>query len=574
MKIPIQKINTWTKAHKIMSVVILLALIGMGYGMVRAFGSDSGETRYVLATVERGNIVASVTGSGQVSSSYQVDLKTKASGDLTTLNMKTGQEVAEGAVVANVNARDALQNVRDMQTDLTSAKISLEKAKISTIDTKKEAEETLEKAYQNGYGTLTDTFTDYSNVIDEIRNIYYEKDHSPYFTDDNLRFEISYNAITEKYEVGAKIDKIAHDYDALFIEYKKINSTSSREEIERLVNSSYIFSKKFSDVLKEFQALYSYLEVRFDTQTDQFKEDRSSVNGYIATVNEKTTELLSFQEDVKNAKSDVEEANRTYSEISGSSEPLDVQTAQLTVTQKQNAYQKALNELSDYTVKTPFAGLIASVSAKKGDSVSSGTTIATLITKKKIAEISLNEIDVAKIKAGQKATLAFDAFEDLTIMGEVAEIDLVGTVSQGVVNYTVKITFDTDDSKVKPGMTVNASIVTDMKQNALMVPTSAVKSQGGISYVEVADQNIPHNQVSQAAGVLLATPPRRVEVTTGFTNDESIEIVSGLEEGQQYVARTITTGTTSTQATQSAPSLFGGGATGRPTGGGTRTFTR
>ena len=122
-------------------------------------------------------------------------------------------------------------------------------------------------------------------------------------------------------------------------------------------------------------------------------------------------------------------------------------------------------------------------------------------------------------------------------------MDIVGAVSSGVVNYTVKIGFDTDDDNVKPGMTVTANIIAEMKQEVLAIPSSAVKSQGDISYVEIVEGN--SNSLT------------RVGVETGISNDESIEIISGLAEGDQYVARTITSQATTQPV--SAPSLFGGG---------------
>ena len=70
----------------------------------------------------------------------------------------------------------------------------------------------------------------------------------------------------------------------------------------------------------------------------------------------------------------------------------------------------------------------------------------------------MNEVDAAKISVGNKTTLTFDATEDLTLTGKVAQIDTIGTVEQGVVSYKVKIAFDTQDERIKPGMTANASI--------------------------------------------------------------------------------------------------------------------
>ena len=111
-----------------------------------------------------------------------------------------------------------------------------------------------------------------------------------------------------------------------------------------------------------------------------------------------------------------------------------------------------------------------------GEDASSGITMGTIITAQELATIVLNEVDVAKVKLGEKATLTFDAIPDLTIAGQVSEIDSVGTVSQGVVNYNVKISFATQDDRVKSGMSVDATIITDIAQNVVVVPNGAIKT--------------------------------------------------------------------------------------------------
>ena len=65
--------------------------------------------------------------------------------------------------------------------------------------------------------------------------------------------------------------------------------------------------------------------------------------------------------------------------------------------------------------------------------------------------------------------------------GVVTEIDPIGAISQGVVTYDIKINFDVVDERVKPSMSVSAAIITDTKQNVLVVPNSAVKSKNGSS---------------------------------------------------------------------------------------------
>ncbi|MCK4967985.1 MAG: hypothetical protein KAS12_02925, partial [Candidatus Aenigmarchaeota archaeon] len=146
-------------------------------------------------------------------------------------------------------------------------------------------------------------------------------------------------------------------------------------------------------------------------------------------------------------------------------------------------------------------------------------------TQQKIAELSLNEIDIVNIEVGQKASLTFDAIEDLIISGQVIEVDSIGTTSQGVVTYDVKIVFDIDNPQVKSGMSVNADIIINVSQNALLVPNATVKMQNNFYFVQVLE---PGSEV-----------PKNQQVEVGLTNDIITEVISGLKEGDQVVTATI-----------------------------------
>ena len=78
MKIFLLKLKNWVFTHKKTAVFLIVILIGITYGVVKAFNDTTGETRYVLAAVEQGNIISSVSGTGQVSASNQVDVTRKS----------------------------------------------------------------------------------------------------------------------------------------------------------------------------------------------------------------------------------------------------------------------------------------------------------------------------------------------------------------------------------------------------------------------------------------------------------------------------------------------------------------
>ncbi len=151
----------------------------------------------------------------------------------------------------------------------------------------------------------------------------------------------------------------------------------------------------------------------------------------------------------------------------------------------------------------------------------------------------------------------------------------MGAVSQGVVTYNVKIAFDTQDDRVKPGMSVSASIITEAKPNVLLVPNSAIKSQGGISYVEIVEGDDRNTALADNAnGVILKNAPRRQNIEIGAANDEFTEIISGLNEGDVVVTRTIQPNSTQMQTGISGGLRLPGVPTGgsRSGGGGGQFF--
>ncbi len=591
MKTFIKKIITWGKAHKIMGAVVLLVLIGAGYGMVRAFGSDTSETRYVLGTVEKGTIVASISASGQVSASNQVEIQPKASGEIIYIGVKEGQTVKNGTVIAQIDAKSAQKSVRDAQANLESAQIALEKLNkpadslsltqaenslAKANESKQDAQTDLQKAYDDGFNDVSNAFLDLPTVMAGLEDILYGSNGNS--GQDNISFyadaikSTNDNAMRFKDDAATKYTAARAAYDKNFSDYKSASRTSDATTVEALINQTYDTSKEIADAVKSannliqlYQDEYTkrhFTPVAFSTTA------LTNLGTYTGTTNTHVSSLLSAKSTIKTSRDAIVNADRTITEsteslnkLKAGTDSLDIRSSELSVVKAQNALQDAQNTLADYYIRAPFDGVVASLDIQKGQTVSSAA-VATLITKQKVATLSVNEVDAAQIKIGNKATLSFDAIEDLTLTGEVAAIDTIGTVTQGVVSYELKVVFDSQDERIKSGMTANAAIQTATKQDVLVVPSSAVKTQNGVSYVQVFDP--PLEQTGGTQGVVSAVAPQQVEVVIGIADDANVEIVSGLKVGQQVVTRTVSGTTTNAPTTGSATNR--GGGFGAPTG--------
>ena len=204
---------------------------------------------------------------------------------------------------------------------------------------------------------------------------------------------------------------------------------------------------------------------------------------------------------------------------------------------------------------TPGQTIAAASSNSNSDTSTESYGSITLTDGKPQATVNLSEIDVIKVKQGQKVTMTLDAFTDKTFTGRVASINTNGSVSSGVTTYPATITFDTTVENMYPNMSLSATIITNIKNDVLLVPSSAVSTINGESTVRVMKDGKVNN----------------VPVTTGDQNDTQIEITSGLSEGDSVVtgqtggATTVTGGGASTGGSnrlfQSASPFGGGGST-------------
>jgi len=241
------------------------------------------------------------------------------------------------------------------------------------------------------------------------------------------------------------------------------------------MNEALNTAKVISNAVKLTQASFDYTYNYLDQSgTSTVISNQTDLNSWTSSSNSYVNSILS-------SLNTNEETKQSLKETLLGADELDIRGAELNVEAKQNA-------LNDCFIRAPFNGIIATLTAKVGQNASG--SIGTLIAKQKIVKIALNEVDIAKIKLGQKADLTFDAIDGLSITGFVDGIDSVGTVSSGVVTYNVTIVLDTDDARVKPGMSVSANIITDKREGVLIVPSSAIKNNKGASFVDVLSGNL------------------------------------------------------------------------------------
>lgn len=208
----------------------------------------------------------------------------------------------------------------------------------------------------------------------------------------------------------------------------------------------------------------------------------------------------------------------------GSADTNTVSAAQRSLASAQANLDQANAKAAGRTVTAPSSGSIVELNAKVGATVTGGMIMGESDTSggkqcMQIADLSkmkvtvqVGEKDIAKIAVGQSANVTYPAFPDIVSQGTVTAIASVansdsGSGSGGSVTFNVDILIEAPDSRLKPGMTAEVSVVTEKLDDVVMVPTMTLMTEDGEHYYV--------NLTTDSEG----KKTRRVKVTVVTQND-------------------------------------------------------
>ncbi|MDE1919140.1 MAG: efflux RND transporter periplasmic adaptor subunit [Patescibacteria group bacterium] len=579
-------VKEYAVAHKTVAAIGALVVLYAGYHAYSIITAPSTAPRYVTTTVSTSTVVAFIDETGQVSASSNIDVQSKSSGEILSMPVTAGQHVDAGAALAYLDPTTAEQNVSSARQALELAQIALAKLQEPATDSALTAAENavaaaqanLVNAHETGYNDVSSSFLDLPNAITSLNSVLHGNT-VPGRT--NQQNESAYSDMIVSYDSGVvQYETIAENaYQAAYAAYtqtlsdfKSTPRDADDAKMEALITESYQTAALISDALKASTNFLNFVNTTLSnhqlTLPSTLAAHISSLTGYTTTTNGHVAALSSDAASVTSSERSLAAAKASLAELQAGADPLDIQSSQLSVQMKQDALSVAEQDLADTVVRAPFSGTVAKLDVQQYQTIGSGTAIATMVSDNQSVAVSVNEVDAAKLKVGQKATLAFDALPGISIAGTVSSVNTIGTVSSGVVSYGAVITFDTPNPSVKPGMSATANIVIGT-ETGLLVPQSAVKTSGGQKYVEVF--NPPLAGSTSSAGAVSGTAPERITVVTGLSDDTNIVIENGLAAGAQVVERTIAGAAAAPTSAAQSTSIFGAGRGG--IGGGARVLT-
>ena len=217
--------------------------------------------------------------------------------------------------------------------------------------------------------------------------------------------------------------------------------------------------------------------------------------------------VTAAQEDLKNAQAALAAAQTApETDVDEATAPTDVtadagavSSAQRNLASAQATLEQANAKAAERTVKAPSSGSIVELNAKVGATVAGGMVMGegdvsggkqcmqiADLSKMKVT-VQVGEKDIAKIAVGQSANVTYPAFPDIVSQGTVTAIASVANSDStygggGSVTFNVDILIEAPDSRLKPGMTAEVSVVTEQLDDVVMVPTMALMTEDGEHY--------------------------------------------------------------------------------------------
>jgi HlyD family secretion protein len=508
--------------------VVAILLVASG---VVACTTTTAPPRPNTAPVQRTSITSGVSATGSLTAITEQNLGFTTGGQLTAVNVKVGDRVTAGQVLATIDPFSAQQALDQARGQLRTQQANLDRLNNSPLvsgsqDTLDQAQKILQKtkAQADAQNDAAET------AVDNARRALSQAKKQLDKAEDAARAACSSVSAMSVASSGSSLTTSTKAPPMPMVPTVPTTGSSSAactsaQSAVASAKSGVVTAQNNLDAAKQ-------------------QQDVTEESGRLAVAN--------AQQGVVSAQNALDQAS--------SDRPSNISAQAGQVTAAQAAVDTAQRNLDDTTLRAPVDGTVSAVNGTVGEFVapSTGTsalapgTDATLpgtsgagsgaaaaqavgnptprpggtqfIVLDNVDEFQVvmayTETDAAGIAPGQKVRLTFDAVPDLELTGSVLSVSPTATAISGVISYYVTVVLPKGDPRLKSGMTAQAEVLTKEVPGVLAVPGAAVRTQNGTSVVTVLDPN---------------GTQRTVTVQTGATGDGKTQILSGVTEGQQVV---------------------------------------
>ena len=493
--------HNWKK----ITAVVCVAAVAAAVLLPKTSKKDvQASTQYVEAALERRDITNTFSGSGTISAANTYTVKSLVKGTVLTADFEVGDTIEKGTVLYTIDSSDVATSVEKAQLALEQAQRSYDDAADAQY---------IRSVIGGTVASIKVKTGDYVTAGQEIATV---RD------DSSLQLTLEFPAAdASNFAVGQAAQVMLNGtFETLSGTVQAVAGTdtiSSGNLLVRTVtiavpnNGSLTTAQAASASINGVSALTS---ARFDYQHQQTVT--ATTSGTVSAVCVKEGAAVA--------------ANTAIVQLSGTELSRQVQSAADSLLNAQLSMSDTEKQMENYTITSPISGTVIQKNVKSGDTVGTDTVSSeTLCTIYDLSylEMTLNvdELEILSIKEGQNVTITADAISDRTFTGVVTSVSAAGTTTGGTTTYPVIIRID-DTGDLLPGMNATAEIEVSSAENALTIPNGAVVRG---NYVLVTKDS--PSAVNAVQDMTAPDGYVYVKITTGTSDNDSIEVTGGLQEG-------------------------------------------
>ena len=300
-----------------------------------------------------------------------------------------------------------------------------------------------------------------------------------------------------------------------------VNIVSVGSTVSGLMKEIYV---DYNSEVKKGQLLAQIDPATFQAQVDQNQAQINNAEANLAKLNAEMVYAQKTYNRYKNlynknfiARAELDQAESDYLAKKAS-----IGAQKASIAQARANLNTSMTNLGYTKIIAPVDGTIIKRAIDVGQPVAASFQAPELFTiaqdlKKMQIEVNVSEADIGKVKTGQDVEYTLDGYADSTFYGKVTQVRLDSTTTSNVVTYTVIVSVDNEDLKLKPGMTANVSIVTSKSENVMCVPSVALKYSPDSTGQKYKEQGI---------WILDNGEPQRINIQQGASDDSNVEIIS------------------------------------------------
>ena len=511
-----KKKRKWVK--RVIALVVIVVIIAFLLSRCMGAGKQIISSAYLPYTASMQDMTVSVSGTGTIEPIQSYNVTTLVSGEILEAPFEEGQTVHKGDVLFRIDAKDVENNIEQLQLNVRSAQLTLDDLLKTQSDNQKDRNITAKDA-----GVITELHVEQGDtvtvgtVIADVLDRDHMKLKVPFHAADAAGFYVGQTATVTVNGTGSTLTGTVTEIAAT-------DEVGAGGTLVRQVT----------------------IQVNNPGVLSETSQGTASIGGAACAASSSFTYAASAQITAK-ASGDldvlhVKEGDRvSVGQIIGVIAEADLDTqienARIALENAQLSLKNAQEKLDDYTITSTIDGQVIEKNLDVGDNIngmsSSGTTVtypAVIYDRSQLTfEMDIDEQDISQIQVGQKVEITADALDGQSFTGVVDKININGTTASGHTSYPVTVLVDGSPEELYPGMNVSAKIIVEEVGSVLALPVEAVERG---STVLVATPEC----LDEKGNVVDITAAQERQVTLGRNDDNYIEIVDGLEEGEVILA--------------------------------------